>query len=119
MLGLNAFELRGCVIDGFVPADFLPRVGDLGADHGFGDAVLVGGIAPCKTTFHTRVAFVGFAVFPRHHAHHGVALHLGFEAATDAAISAGGDQAVFGLAQLDDGFFLQGGCWAGLNTSAA
>ena len=107
------------MVDGFVPADFLPRVGDLGADHGLGDAVLVGGIAPGETAFHARMAFVGFAVFPRHHAHHGIAFHLSFEAATDAAISAGGDQAVLGLTEFDDGFFLQSGGGASLDASTA
>ena len=94
------------MVDGLVPTYFLPRVGDLCANHGLGDAVLVGSVAPRKTPFHTRMAFVGFAVFPRHHANHSIALHLGFEAAAHATISTGGDQAVLRLAQLDDGFFL-------------
>ena len=119
MLGLNALELRGCMVERFVPADLLPRVGDLGADHGLGDAVLVGGVAPSKTAFHARVTFIGLAVFPRHHAHHGVALHLGLEAAAYAAIGTGGDEAVLGLAQLNDRFFLQGSRRASFHASAA
>ena len=102
MFGLDTFELRGRMVERFVPADLLPRIGDLGADHGLGDTVLVGGVAPSKTTFHARVAFIGLAIFPRHHAHHGVALHLGFEAAADTAIGAGGDKTVLGLAKLND-----------------
>ena len=119
MFGLDTLELRGCVVDGFVPAHFLPRIGDLGADHRLGDAVLVGGVAPRKTTFHARVTFVGLAIFPRHHANHGVALHFGFEAATHTAVSAGGDQAVLGLAEFNDGFFLQRSGRASLDASAA
>ena len=107
------------MVDGFVPTHFLPRIGDLGADHRLGDAVLVGGIAPSKTTLHARVTFVGLAIFPRHHAHHGIALHFGFEAATHAAVSAGGDQAVLGLTEFNDGFFLQGGSGTGFDASAA
>ena len=118
VLGLDAFDFGRSVLDGLVPAHLFPWVGDLGADHGLRDAVLVSGVAPSKTALHTGMAFVGFAVFPRHHAHHGVALHLGFEAATHAAVGAGGDQAVLGLAEFDDGLFLQGRGGASLDTSA-
>ena len=65
------------------------------------------------------MSFVGFAVFPRHHAHDSVAFHFGLEAATHAAISAGGDQAVLGLAEFDDGFFLQRGGGAGFDARTA
>ena len=53
VFGLDAFELGGRMVEGFVPADFLPWVGDLGANHRLGDAVLMRGIAPSETAFHT------------------------------------------------------------------
>ena len=107
------------MVDRLVPADLLPWVGDVFANHRLGDAVLVSGIAPSKTTFHTRVAFVGFAIFPRHHAHHRIAFHFGFEAATHAAVSASGDQAVLGLTQFNHRLFLQSGGRTSFHTSAA
>src|SRR5450830_832285 len=119
VFGLDAAELAGRVADGLVPADLLPGVVDALADHGRGDAVLVGGIAPGKAALDAGVALVGLAVLPGHHAHHFVALHLGLEAAAHAAVGAGGDGAVLGLTQLDDGFLLQRGGGAGFDTGAA
>ena len=119
MLGLNFLDPCCGVGKRFVPAHHFPRVGDAVANHGGGDAVLVGGVAPGKTPLHAGVAFVGFTVFPRHHAHHGVAFHFGLKAAPHTAIRAGGDEAVLGLAQLNDGLFLQGGGRACLDASAA
>ena len=102
VLRLDALELAGGVVDRLVPAHFLPRVGDLLADHRLGDAVLVRGVAPGEAALDAGVAVVGLAVLLRHHAHDFVALHLGLERAADAAVGAGGDDAVLGLAELDD-----------------
>src|SRR5664279_6227576 len=65
------------------------------------------------------MAFVGLAVFPRRHADDLAALHLGLEGAADAAVGAGGDDAVLGLAHQDDGLFLQRRRRAGLHAGAA
>ena len=96
-----------------------PGIGDLGADHRLGDAVLVGRIAPGEAALDAGMAVVGLAVLVRHHAHHLVALHLGLERAADAAIGAGGDDAVLGLARLDDGLLHQRRGRAGLHAGAA
>src|ERR1700731_385446 len=53
------------------------------------------------------MAVICVAVGIRNHPRNEVAFHLGAERASDAAISAGGDDAVLGLAELDDGFFHQ------------
>ena len=118
VFGLNALDALRCIAQGFIPAHFFPRIADAVSDHGRGDAVLVRGVTPSKAPFHTRMAFVGFAVFPRHHANHGVAFHFCFEATSYTAVSAGGDDAVLGLTQLDDRFFLQRGGGTSLHTSA-
>ena len=119
VLGLDALDLGGRVRERHLPADFLPGLVDAGPDHGRGDAVLVGRIAPGEAALDAAVAFVGLAVFPGRHAHHGVALHLGLEAAAHAAVGAGGDDAVLGLAVEGDRFFLQRGRRAGLDAGAA
>src|SRR5580698_6834884 len=62
VLGLDALELAGRVINGLVPGDFAPRVRDLGAYHGFRNAILVSGITPRESAFHARMAVVRFAV---------------------------------------------------------
>ena len=68
------------------------------ADHRLGDAVLVGGVAPGEAALDAGMAVVGLAVLVGHHAHDRVALHLRLEGAADAAIGAGRDDAVLGLA---------------------
>ena len=119
MLGLDAAKRARRVHQGFFPAHLAPRVGDLLAHHGGGDAVFVRGVAPGKTAFHTRMAFVGLAVFPGHHADDFAALHLRLEAAAHAAVGAGGGHAVLGLAQHDDFFLFERGRGAGLHAGAA
>src|SRR5690606_28054810 len=105
--------------DGLVPADFLPRIIDGMADHGSGDAVLVGGITPGEPAFHASMALVGLAVLPGHHAHDLVALELGAEPTTHPTVCAGGDDRMLGLAPFDDGFFLQRGSGTGLDAGSA
>ena len=100
VLRLDALELAGGVADGFFPGHFAPRIGDLGADHGLQNAILVRRVAPREAALHAGVAVVRLAVLVRHHADHFVALHLGFERAAHAAIGAGGDDAVLALALL-------------------
>jgi hypothetical protein len=63
---------------------------------GLSDAVLVRGVAPGEAALDAGMAVVGLAVLVRHHAHDLVAAHLGLEGAADAAIGAGGDDAVLG-----------------------
>src|SRR5450830_1673997 len=57
MLGLDAPELTGRVVDGLVPAHFLPWVTDVLADHGLSSTVFVGGVAPGKAALDTGMAF--------------------------------------------------------------
>src|SRR6266851_3211292 len=53
------------------------------------------------------MAVICVAIWMRNHPRNEVAFHLGAERASDAAISAGGDDAVLGLAKLAHGFFHQ------------
>src|SRR5262249_52657964 len=119
VLRLDALELGRGVVGGLVPGHFLPGIADLLADHRLRDAVAVRGIAPGETALHAGVAVIRLAVLVRHHAHHAFALHLGAERAADAAVGAGGDDAVLGLPPVDDRLFLQRGGRAGLHAGAA
>src|SRR5690606_17352893 len=105
VLGLYALDFRRGVVDGFFPADFAPGLRNIAAYHRLQDAVFVGGIAPGEAALHTGMAAVGLPILPGHHAHDFLALHFRLEGATHAAIGAGGDDRVFGLALLDDGLF--------------
>ena len=62
----------------------------------------MGGVAPGEAALDAGMAVVGLAVLVRHHAHDFVAVHLRLERAADAAIGAGGDHRMLGLADLDD-----------------
>ncbi|MND29242.1 hypothetical protein D3C80_197460 [compost metagenome] len=119
VLQLDAAEFAGRVGHRLVPADFLPGVVDVLADHRLGDAVRVGGVAPGEAALDAGVAVVGAAVLVRDHAHQLVALHFGAERAADAAIGAGGDDRTLGLAQLYQALFRQGRGRAGLHAGAA
>ena len=77
------------------------------------------GVTPGKAALHAGVAFVGLTVLVRHHAHDFVTLHLRLERATHAAIGAGGDLGVLGLAEMDDRLFLQRRGRASGHTGAA
>lgn len=119
VLALDAAEFGSRVLDRLFPRHFAPGIGDALADHRLEHAFLVGGVAPGEAALDARVAAIGLAVLPRHHAHHFLALHLGLEAAAHAAIGAGGDHRVLGLAHHDDGLFLQGRGRTGLHAGAA
>ena len=86
---------------------------------GLSDAFLMRGVAEREAALDARVAFVGAAVLVGDHAHDALALHLGLERAADAAIGARGDDAVLGLAVLDDRLLDQRGGRAGLHAGAA
>ncbi len=90
VLGLDAAELGRGVTERLVPADGLPRIGDLLADHRRGDAIRMRGVAVGEPALDAGVATVRLAVAARHHAHHLLTLDLGFERAADAAIGTGG-----------------------------
>ena len=107
------------MIQRLIPAHFPPRIIDGCAEHGFGDAFLVGRIAPGEAAFHAGMAVIGLPVLVRRHPHHAVALKLGFEGAADAAISAGGDDGALRLSMLDHRFFDQRRGGTGLHTGAA
>src|SRR5262249_1024340 len=119
VLRLDAPELGGRVADRLLPAHLAPRIVDAGADHGLGDPVLVGRIAPGEAALDAGVALVGLAVLPRHHAHDLSALHLRLETGAHAAVGAGGEHAVLRLAQLDHGLVLQRRRGTGLDAGAA
>ena len=116
MKGKEALGREG---DRFVPVHFAPGIGNRVPDHGAEHAILVGGIAPSETSLHTGVALVGAAILVGYHADHLIPLHLGLERATDAAIGAGRNDAMFGLPMIEDGLFHQCGRRASLNAGAA
>ena len=89
------------------------------ADHRLEDAFLVGGVAPGEAALDAGMAAIGLAVLVRHHAHDFLAAHFRLEGAADAAIGAGRDHRMLGLADLDDGFFRQRRGRAGLHAGAA
>src|SRR5205814_5427190 len=66
------------------------------------DPILVRRVAEREAALHARVAVVRVAVLVRHHPDDLLALHLGAERAADAAIGAGRDHGVLGLAGVDD-----------------
>src|SRR5262249_5553680 len=119
VLRLNALELASRVIDRLLPAHLLPRIGDLGADHGLQDALPVGGIAPGETAFYTGMAAVRLAVLVRHHTDQLLAAHLGLERTADATIGAGGDDRMFRLADLDHLLLVQRRGRTGLHAGTA
>ncbi len=116
---LNPLELRGGVIDRLLPTHLAPGIGDLFADHRGKDAVAVQRIAIGEAALDAAMAVIGLAVLPGNHAHDLLAAHLGLESAADAAIGAGGDGRMFGLADLDDRILDQRRRGAGLNAGAA
>ncbi|MCY1411168.1 hypothetical protein D9M71_265500 [compost metagenome] len=119
VLHLDAAELAGRVVDRLFPADFLPGIADVLADHRLGDAVRVGGVAAGEAALDAGVAVVGLAVLVRNHAHQLVALHLGAERTAHAAIGARSDDTALRLAQFHHALFHQGGGRAGLHAGAA
>jgi hypothetical protein len=119
VLGLDAAEFLRCVIQRLLPRHLAPGIADLLADHRFGDAVGVGGVAPGEAALDAGVALVGAALVGRHHAHDLIAFDLGAEAAADAAVGAGGGHAALGLAHVDDGLLDQRRRRAGLDAGAA
>ena len=116
---LDALELGGGEIERFVPRHFAPGIGDVLADHRLEDALLVGGVAPGEAALDAGMAAIGLAVLVRHHAHDFLAAHFRLEGAADAAIGAGRDHGMLGLADLDHGFFRQRRGRAGLHAGAA
>ena len=119
ILLLDALEFCGGEVERLVPRHFLPGILDPLADHRLEDALLVGGVAPGEAALDAGMAAIGLAVLPRHHAHHFLAAHFGLEGAADAAIGAGRDHGMFGLADLDHGLFRQRRGRAGLHAGAA
>ncbi|MHC2491490.1 hypothetical protein ACVII0_005282 [Sinorhizobium meliloti] len=101
------------------PGDLAPGVGDLLADHGIEDAVPVVGVTIGEAALDAGMAAIRLAVLPGHHAHQLLAAHLRLERAADAAIGAGGDDRMLGLADLDHRFFRQRRRGASLHAGAA
>src|ERR1700733_7351913 len=119
VFGLDALEFAGGVLNGFVPSDFAPGIGEFGADHRLEDTIFVSRVAVGETALHAGVAVVGLAFLVGRHANDFVALQFGVERAAHAAIGAGGNHAALGVACLDDGFLQQGVGGAGLHAGAA
>ena len=118
-LGLDALEFAGGVVDRFLPADLAPRIGNLRADHRLGDPVLVRRIADREAALDAGMAVVRVAILVRHHADDLFALHFSAERTADAAVGAGGGDAVLGLAFGDQRFLAERGGRAGGNAGAA
>jgi hypothetical protein len=119
VLELQPAEFLGDMGEGFFPGDFAPGISDLLAHHRIEYAVLVGGVAPGEAALDAGMAAIGLAVLPRHHADDFLAAHFRLERAADAAIGAGRNHRMLGLADLDHGFFLQRRRRAGLHAGAA
>ena len=119
VLGLDALEFAGGVVDGFFPGDFAPGIGGLGADHGLQNAVLVRRVAPREAALHAGVAVIRLAVLERNHADHFGPLHLRLERAAHAAVSAGGDNGVLALALRQNAFLDQRGRGTRLHARSA
>src|SRR5690606_13618333 len=100
------------------PRHLAPWLVDAVTHHGLEHALLVCGVTPRKAAFNAGMPAIGLAVFPGHHAHDCLPLHLGTEAAAHATIGTSRENGVLGLSELDDRFFLQGSGWAGLHTGA-
>ena len=107
VLFLDALELRRGVFDRVAPRDLAPRLVDRFANHRARDAIGMRRVAPREAALDARMAVIGLPVGIRHHPRDEVALHLGAERASDAAVSAGRDDAVIRLAEFDDRFFHQ------------
>ena len=119
IFGLDALELRGGVVDRLVPGDLAPGIADLGADHRLQDAVAMRRVAPGEAALDAGMAMIGLAVLIGNHADELFAAHLRLEGAADAAIGAGRDRRMFGLADRDHRFFGERRGRAGLNAGAA
>ena len=117
--GLQSLELAANVSERLIPTDHFPWISDIGADHRRSDAVRMAGVPDGEASLDAGVAVIRMAVLVRHHAHDLFALHFGAEAAADAAIGAGGGDAVFGLAFVDQRLFRQRGGGACLHAGAA
>ena len=102
-----------------IPADLLPRVGDLGADHRRRDAIGMRRIAIGKATLDAGVAAIGLALAAGDHAHDLLVLDLGLERATHAAIGAGGGDSLLRAAHQRQTLFAQSCRGAGLNAGTA
>ena len=77
------------------------------------------GVAVGEAALDAGVAAVGLAVFPGHHAHDFFAAHFSLERAANAAIGAGRDGGMLGLADFDQRFFGERRGRAGLHAGAA
>ncbi len=119
VLGGDLREAPGRVGDGLVPGHFAPWLVDRVADHRIQHPVLVAGIAPREPALHAGMALVRAAVLVRDHVHDRVALQLGLERASDAAVRAGRQDTPVRRAELDERLLLEGVRRAGLDTGAA
>src|ERR1019366_2566790 len=102
MFFLHMAELTRRIGECFIPRHLAPRVANFGTDHRLGDAVRVRCVTPRKTTFDTRMTFVGMTVFPRHHTYDFTTLHLSVETATHTAVCACRRHGMFGLTFFND-----------------
>ena len=101
VLDLNLLQSSRRVINGLVPRDFSPFIGDRLTHEGGGDAIAMGGVPPGKPTFHTGMALICAAVLVRHHPYQLVATQLCLERAPDPAVGTGGQHGARGHSKID------------------
>ena len=116
ILGLNRFKALRGVGHRLFPGHFFPWVVDTVANHGYCNAVFMGGITKGKSALNTGMAFIGLAVFVGCHAHYLIALHLGFKRAANATVGAGGSDRMFRFTGFDNTLFSESRRWAGVDT---
>ena len=116
---LDFLEASGGEGNRLVPRYDAPGLRDFLADHWIEHTVAMVGVAIGEAALDAAMAMIGLAVLPGNHAHDFLAAHFGLEGAADAAIGAGGDRRMLGLADLDDRLLLKRRRWAGLHAGAA
>ena len=117
--GLESLEFRRRIGERLLPGHYTPRIGYFLANHRRGHPVLVRGVPPGKPALHARVAFIRLALFPRHHAHHLVALGFRAKAAPHSAIGARCGRHTRWRALLDNRLLVERGGGTCLHTRAA
>src|SRR5690606_35495307 len=115
----DTLEFAGRIADRFFPRNLLPWILDALTNHWGRNAILMGSIAPCKTTLDARMSMIGTAMLARHHANDFFTLHLRIERTTNPAVGTCCCDSVLRYAVFNDGVFHQGGCRTSLHAGAA
>ena len=104
--------------DCLAPGYLLPGLIDAVANHRRRDPIRVSSVAKSESAFDTGMATICLAAFVGHHAYNLIAFEFGLEGATNTAIGAGCQYAVFRYSSLDYRVFHQCRCRTGLHTGA-